>query len=66
MSDHRAPPVDGPVSYHLVVRGELADLIMPTFEGLIIHIRDGQTELLGELDDNAHLQRILERPLDTR
>jgi outer membrane PBP1 activator LpoA protein len=47
--------------YRIVVRSELGDRYARAFEGMRMEIRDGQTILTGEVEDQPHLFGILDR-----
>ena len=47
--------------YRLVVEGELGKRYSSAFEGMQIEYRDGNTVLVGDVTDQAHLQGLLER-----
>ena len=47
--------------YRLVVEGELGKRSSSAFEGMEIEYREGNTVLVGEVIDQAHLQGLLER-----
>ncbi len=47
--------------YRLVVEGEIGKRSSSAFEGMQIEYRDGNTVLVGDVTDQAHLQGLLER-----
>jgi hypothetical protein len=47
--------------YRLVVEGELGKRSCSAFEGMEIEYREGNTALVGDVVDQAHLQGLLER-----
>ena len=47
--------------YRLVVEGELGPRYATAFEGMTIEHVDGNTAIIGEVTDQAHLQGLLER-----
>ena len=47
--------------YRIVVRSELSERYAPTFEGMQMETKDGQTILIGEIIDQPHLFGILDR-----
>jgi hypothetical protein len=47
--------------YRLVVEGEIGKRCSSAFEGMQIEYRDGNTVLVGDVTDQAHLQGLLER-----
>ena len=47
--------------YRLVVEGELGKRSCSAFEGMEVAYRDGNTVLVGDVVDQAHLQGLLER-----
>lgn len=47
--------------YRLVVEGELGPRCTSAFEGMEVEYRDGNTVLVGDVTDQAHLQGLLDR-----
>ena len=47
--------------YRIVVRSELGNSYASAFEGMRLELRDGQTILTGEVEDQPHLFGILDR-----
>jgi hypothetical protein len=47
--------------YRLVVAGELGPRCTSAFEGMEVEYRDGNTVLVGDVTDQAHLQGLLDR-----
>jgi len=47
--------------YRIVARSELGERYASAFEGMRMEMRDGQTILTGEVEDQAHLFGILQR-----
>jgi len=47
--------------YRIVARSELGDRYALAFEGMRMEMRDGQTILTGEVEDQPHLFGILQR-----
>ena len=47
--------------YRLVVEGELGTRCTSAFEGMEVEYRDGNTVLVGDVTDQAHLQGLLDR-----
>jgi hypothetical protein len=47
--------------YRIVVRAELSERYAPAFEGMEMEVKNGLTVLTGEVKDQAHLHRILDR-----
>ena len=47
--------------YRLVVEGELGERYCSAFEGMEVEHREGNTILVGDVTDQAHLQGLLER-----
>ena len=47
--------------YQVVVDGELSDDVAPTFHGMRLERRDGNTILVGHIRDQAELQGLLTR-----
>jgi hypothetical protein len=47
--------------YRLVVEGEIGKRCSSAFEGMQIEYHEGNTVLIGEVTDQAHLQGLLER-----
>jgi hypothetical protein len=53
--------VSKPESYRIVVNGLLSDRFATAFAGMAIEPGDGQTAIVGVVDDQSHLFGILER-----
>jgi hypothetical protein len=47
--------------YRIVVRSELCERYAAAFEGMKMETKDGQTILIGEIIDQAHLFGMLDR-----
>lgn len=47
--------------YRLVVEGELGPRSCSAFEGMRVEYHDGNTVLVGDVTDQAHLQGLLDR-----
>ena len=47
--------------YRLVVEGELGKRYCSAFEGMEIEHQEGNTVIVGDVTDQAHLQGLLER-----
>lgn len=47
--------------YRLIVKGELGPRYASAFEGMTCHAHDGETEIVGAITDQSHLQGLLER-----
>jgi hypothetical protein len=50
--------------YTIVVKGELSDRFSSAFDSMSLHAGDGETELVGEIVDQAHLQGVLAQVAD--
>ena len=53
-----------PRRYRIAVRGRLSERFASAFDGMSLHAGQGETVLVGELRDQAHLHAILERLRD--
>ena len=51
----------GPTHYKIVVRDELGERFAQEFEGMSLQAGGGQTVLIGEIIDQAHLHGFLNR-----
>jgi hypothetical protein len=49
-----------PTDYRIVVTGELGSRYAARFEPLRLTTRDGETEIVGRVEDDAELQGILD------
>jgi len=52
--------MDG-IRYRLVVEGELGPRYADAFEGMQMETHDGLTDIVGTIEDQAHLHGLLER-----
>ena len=50
--------------YRIVLRGRLAGRFESAFEGMVLEPGQGQTVLVGEIRDQAHLYGLLDRLRD--
>jgi hypothetical protein len=50
--------------YRIVVRGRLGERFESAFDGMALEPGEGQTVLVGEVRDQAHLYGILDRLRD--
>ena len=50
-----------PPRYRLVVKGELGPRFAFAFDGMTIHAHDGETDIMGPIIDQSHLQGLIER-----
>ncbi len=50
--------------YTIVVKGELSDRFSSAFDGMSLHAGDGETELVGDIVDQAQLQGVLAQVAD--
>ncbi len=48
-------------TYRITVAGRLTEHLGSAFEGFVLEPRRGQTVLVGEIRDQAHLYGVLER-----
>jgi hypothetical protein len=48
-------------NYRLVVEGELGPRYSSAFDGMTVHVTDGETEIVGPIIDPAHLLGLIER-----
>lgn len=53
-----------PVDYRIVIRGQLSDRSVATFDGVATEPGRGETALVGRVRDQPHLYGILERVRD--
>ena len=51
-------------NYRLIVEGELSDHLAPAFGGMRLSRAEGNTELTGNVRDQAELQGLLRRVSD--
>ena len=49
-----------PTEYRIVVTGELGSRYAATFAPLQLSTRDGETEIVGRIEDDAELQGLLD------
>jgi hypothetical protein len=49
-----------PTEYRIVVSGELGSRYASTFAPMELVVRDGETEIVGRVEDDAELHGILE------
>ena len=50
-----------PISYQIVVRGELSRRYRAVFEGMTLVVGDGQTTITGPVLDQTHLRGLIDR-----
>jgi hypothetical protein len=50
--------------YRIVLRGRLSDHFAAEFDGMTLELSPGQTTLVGEVRDQAHLYGLLDRLRD--
>ena len=50
-----------PHRYCIVIEGELGPRYASAFDGMTICAHDGETEIIGPIIDQSHLQGLLER-----
>ena len=50
-----------PPRYCIVIEGELGPRYASAFDGMTIRAHDGETEIIGPIIDQSHLQGLLER-----
>jgi len=50
-----------PTRYRIAVRGRLTERLGTAFEGLALEPGSEQTDLVGEIRDQAHLYGVLDR-----
>jgi hypothetical protein len=50
-----------PHRYRIVIEGELGPRYASAFDGMTIHADNGETEIIGPIIDQSHLQGLLER-----
>ena len=55
--------MDG-IRYEIVVKGQLSERFMSTFDGFALAVQAGETRLSGELADQAQLYGVLLRLRD--
>jgi hypothetical protein len=61
MTHHLVVRNHGPVSYAIVVRGEVSDRFASAFGGMQLHRSVGQTAIVGVVRDQAALHNVLYR-----
>lgn len=49
-----------PTQYRIVVRGRLTDRLASAFTGMTWRVIEGDTALVGEIQDQSHLYGVLE------
>jgi hypothetical protein len=54
----------GPNRYRIVLRGRLGERFEAAFDGMALESGPGQTVLVGEVRDQAHLYGLLDRLRD--
>jgi hypothetical protein len=47
--------------YEIVVKGELGPTVAIAFEGMRLECREGETAIVGEVEDQAQLSGLLQR-----
>ena len=52
------------VRYRIVLRGRLAERFESAFDGMVLEPGHGQTVLVGDVRDQAHLYGLLDRLRD--
>ena len=52
------------VRYRIVLRGRLAERFESAFDGMVLEPGQGQTVLVGDVRDQAHLYGLLDRLRD--
>ena len=50
-----------PRRYRIVVEGGLGRRYASAFDGMTVHAHDGETEIVGPITDQSHLQGLLAR-----
>ena len=50
--------------YRIVLRGRLGERFESAFDGMVLEPGNGQTALVGEIRDQAHLYGLLDRLRD--
>jgi hypothetical protein len=50
-----------PITYQIIVRGELSRRYGAVFEGMTLVVRDGQTAITGPVRDQTHLHGLVDR-----
>ena len=61
---HPGAHAAGMTVYTIVVKGELSDRFSSAFDGMSLHAGDGETELVGDIVDQAQLQGVLAQVAD--
>ena len=64
MPCHPVSHAGGMSVYTIVIKGELGDLFSSAFDGMSLHAGDGETELVGDIVDQAQLQGVLAQVAD--
>jgi len=49
-----------PCDYRIVVKGELGSRYTATFEPMRLVVRDGTTEIVGRVEDDAELRGLID------
>ena len=57
----RSPGTNPPISYQIIVRGELSRRYRTAFEGMTLVAGNGQTTITGPVLDQTHLHGLLDR-----
>ena len=47
--------------YRLVIKGELGPRYASAFDGMTVSAHDGETEIIGPIIDQSHLQGLIDR-----
>jgi hypothetical protein len=61
MAEHRMPPVGGPTTYRIVVRGGLGARFASAFVGMTVSADGRVTHIIGAVADQSQLHRLLDR-----
>jgi hypothetical protein len=57
----RSRGANPPISYQIIVRGELSRRYRTAFEGMTLVVENGQTAITGPVLDQTHLHGLLDR-----
>jgi hypothetical protein len=57
----RSGGANSPISYQIIVRGELSRRYRTAFEGMTLVVGNGQTTITGPVLDQTHLHGLLDR-----
>ncbi|WP_233165038.1 hypothetical protein [Mycobacterium sp. AT1] len=50
-----------PTPYRILIRGQLSERLAAAFDGMVLRVGDGETELTGLIRDQSELYGLLDR-----